>query len=96
MPEPNMQTRLPSFKKGLRARAIWVRRALQRAEPGAPQKPGLWIRTQKPGGEPWVGLLPAGFYPTSFNGVSFAPNARRARREELDLISISLINVDNT
>ena len=40
LPEPNKQTRSQD-QTGLQARAIWVRRALQRAEPGAPQKPGL-------------------------------------------------------
>jgi hypothetical protein len=50
-----------------------VRRALQRAEPGAQPR----IK-----GDPRTGLLGAGFCPDFSHISSFALNARRAKRED--------------
>jgi hypothetical protein len=55
---------------------MWVRRATQRAEPGAPQDFK---------GELWAGMLGACTDFALFNHI-FALNARRAKREDPNIL----------
>ena len=69
-PSLNKQTEI-RISRGLQARAMWVRRALQRAEPRA----HLGFK-----GDASYRVLSAGFGP-HYTFLYFALNARRAKRE---------------